>query len=240
MSDRRSGIGDYLAYLKSLRDEGTPYFVEGGQAVNFWAERIDATSSPQGLADLRPFTSEDCDIWVSHETWKRIKRDSGKRLVKGDSPADGQLGFLTLSTDPPRVVDVMSNVYGIPQSQYPRLLERALDDGTVVVIDPIHLFQSKCHCLLHLDQTDRQDERHVRILSFILPVYIRMLIETAEAGNLEDRAVIKDIKLLRQIAGTNACRRAAEQLGIDPESLLPWSRLDASSSHLFSKFAAGH
>ncbi len=85
---------------------------------------------------MRPFTSKDCDIWVSPRTWKALKRNSAIR--PGDSPADGQLGILTLSEDPPRFVDVLSSVYGIDVKEYPRLMERALDDGTVKVIDPIH------------------------------------------------------------------------------------------------------
>ena len=29
---------DYLGVLQSLTDDGCSYFLEGGQAVNFWAE----------------------------------------------------------------------------------------------------------------------------------------------------------------------------------------------------------
>ena len=29
---------DYLAFLQQLDEAGQPYFLEGGQAVNFWAE----------------------------------------------------------------------------------------------------------------------------------------------------------------------------------------------------------
>ncbi len=66
----------------------------------------------------------------------------------------------------------MSGVYGIRQDELARLCERAPVFYDIKIIDPIYLFRSKCHCLLGLDQSDRQDERHVRMLALILPEYL--------------------------------------------------------------------
>lgn len=120
----------------------------------------------------------------------------------------------------------MTTVYGIHARDYPRLLERVLDDGTVKVLDPIYLFLSKCHCLLGLDQGGRQDERHVRMLALILPEYLSLLIASADAEKLSVRAILREIKLLLKILGTNACRRVMAQLEIDPDSLIPWKRME--------------
>lgn len=152
MNRREAGIEAYLDFLHSLRESGETYFVEGGQAVNYWAEYIDAGNPAGPLETLRPFTSKDCDVWINHTTWERLKKSPGGRLRKGTSPSDGQLGILTLNEDPLRVVDLMSTVYGIPLRDHPRLLERVIDDGNIKVMDPIYLFRSKCHCLLGLDQ----------------------------------------------------------------------------------------
>ncbi len=121
MSALEAGYEAYLEYLGSLRASGASYFLEGGQAVNYWAEYVDSRVLRKPLSPLRPFTSKDCDICVSHGTWEKLKRDSKIRI--GTSPADGQLGILTLSKDPPRVVDVLSSVYGIDGREYQRLNE---------------------------------------------------------------------------------------------------------------------
>jgi hypothetical protein len=136
------------------------------------------------------------------------------------------------------VVDVLSSVYGIDVNDYPRLMQRALDDGTVRVIDPVYLFLSKCHCFLHLPQADRQDERHVRMMAMILPEYLTLLIAKAEAFTISDRDLLKEIKLLKKISSSGACRRAMQDLGIDSQSLIPWNRLARSQSELLSKYAA--
>lgn len=68
MNPAEAGVEDYLGYLKSLSEAKAEYFLEGGQAVNFWAEYIDAQIQGRPLSPMRPFTSKDCDIWVSHGT----------------------------------------------------------------------------------------------------------------------------------------------------------------------------
>ena len=237
MKRQEAGIEAYLDFLQSLRECGDAYFVEGGQAVNYWAEYIDARSPAQPLKMLRPFTSKDCDVWINHTTWERLKKSPGGKLQKGTSPADGQLGILTLQDDPLRVVDLMSTVYGIPLRDLPRLLERVIDNGNIKVMDPIYLFRSKCHCLLGLDQSDRQDGRHVRMLALVLPGYLSLLIDEAAAGNLGERAVLKEIKLLQKILGTSVCRRAVDQLEIKPTSMIPWSQLKTCRLETLSALA---
>jgi len=131
----------------------------------------------------------------------------------------------------------MTTVYGIPTADHPRMLERVVDDGTIKVIDPIYLFRSKCHCLLDLDQSDRQDERHVRMMALILPEYLSFLIGEAAAGNLGERAFLKEIKLLRKILGTSICRRALGRLELDPHALIPWSTLDTCGLETLATFS---
>jgi hypothetical protein len=237
MNRRDAGFEAYLDFLHSLRESGGTYFVEGGQAVNYWAEYIDSENPARPLETLRPFTSKDCDVWINHTTWERLKKSPGGKLQKGTSPSDGQLGILTLQEDPLRVVDLMSTVYGIPLRDHPRLLERVIDNGNIKVMDPIFLFRSKCHCLLGLDQSGRQDARHVRMLSLILPEYLTLLIDQADAENLGERAILKEIKLLKKILGTSACRRALEQLEIEPNTLIPWSKLETCELEIQAAFA---
>jgi hypothetical protein len=237
VSDRESGIEGYLVFLQSLLSRCPSQFLFGGQAVNFWADYFARKSLSKELHTLRPFTSKDCDIWVSPTAWTEIQKAESSRLVRGVSPADGQLGILTLHRSPLRVVDLMSGVYGTRQEELARLCERAPVFNGIKVIDPIFLFRSKCHCLLGLDQSDRQDERHVRMLALILPEYLSLLIAELDAHKLGDRAILKEIKLLMKILGTHACRRVLGDLEINPDSLIPWSKLETCGLETLVAFA---
>jgi hypothetical protein len=120
-------LGDYFAFLRDLGSSGAYYFLEGGQAVNFWAEYYSEKDSGASLASFAPFTSKDCDIWASYAVlqYLRQKKDIG-RLITGNSPADGQVGVFRITGDPELVVDIMSNVYGVPSHQLDRLKNRSL------------------------------------------------------------------------------------------------------------------
>lgn len=237
MSDRESGVEGYLDFLQSLLARCSTQFLFGGQAVNFWADYFDRKGDAKELHALRPFTSKDCDIWVSPQAWNEILNAERGRRVRGTSPIDGQLGILTLQQSPLRLVDLMSSVYGIRQEELAHLCERAPVFNGIKVIDPIYLFRSKCHCLLGLDQSDRQDARHVSMLALILPAYLTLLIAGAAAENLTDRAILKEIKLLKKILGMNACRRALMLLEIDSYTLIPWSKLETCGQETLVVFA---
>lgn len=63
------------------------------------------------------------------------------------------------------------------------------------------------------------------MMALIVPEYLSLLIDRIDAENLSERALIKEIKLLRKMLGTAACRRALLHLQIDPETLIPWNKL---------------
>lgn len=88
----------------------------------------------------------------------------------------------------------MTNVYGVPEEKIKHLKDRTLVIREIRVIDPILLFQSKCHCLLALDQTDRQDQKHLRMLCLLIPEYIKELIGQTIAGRLTQRALINELR----------------------------------------------
>ncbi len=237
MSEQASGVEDYVAFLQNLLQRTPEHFLLGGQAVNFWADYFDRRSDIGPLHALRPFTSKDCDIWVSYRAWSEVQKMEPRHLIKGNSPSDGQLGILTLQRNPLRVVDLLSNVFGIRHDQLGRLCQRAPIFSGIKVIDPLYLFRSKCHCFLGLPQGDRQDERHVRMLALILPEYISLLIDDCDAGNIPERELLKEIKLLKKISSSSVCWRCLERLGIESNTLIPWERLGRSRSDVLANFA---
>jgi hypothetical protein len=235
-------ITDYLLFLKDLGSSGADYFLEGGQAVNFWAEYFSAKGAGEVLAPFQPFTSKDCDVWASYAALQYLRSKKEGRLIAGSSPADGQVGVFVIDGSPKVSIDIMTNVYGIPQARLKQLMERSLAIQGIRVIDPIFLFVSKCHCLLGLDQTDRQDEKHLRILRLLVPEHLKGLIEEAIAGHLTQRALINELKLLQTILKTNRVKRALQQIGSDAVDLIPLKQLEQSGLlkvERFSKTAYG-
>lgn len=236
MPDTR--IADYASFLQDLSASGKDYFLEGGQAVNFWAEYFSARGADKRLSTFAPFTSKDCDVWVSHAAflYLRGKKDGG-RMILGSSPADGQLGVFSITSSPPIRVDIMTNVYGVPEGKIKHLKDRALVIGGIRVIDPLYLFQSKCHCLLGLNQAGRQDEKHVRMLCCLVGEHLGGLLDEAIAGGLTQRALINEVKFLQRMLRRGIIKQALAQIGVEPMYLIPVERLSGSGLTTVVRFA---
>lgn len=229
---------DYLPFLHGLELAGQRYILEGGQSVNFWASYFQNAGPDAGpLNDYRPFTSVDCDIWVSESTFRFLKREYAGSLVTGDSPSDGQLGVLHLNKSHTRRVDLLSNIFGIPDKELKRTYERALLFDGVRVLDPVFLFRSKCHCLVNLDQSNRQDRKHVGMLALILPNYFRMLHDATVAGEIKERQLIAEMKLFRAFAKDKWIRRALKDAELELDSLLPIALFVNSELRTIAAFA---
>lgn len=231
-------IADYLDFLGELGAANTPYFLEGGQAVNFWAEYFSNKGAGAAIERFQPFTSKDCDLWVSFAALRYIESSArGGTLIKGNSPADGQIGIFTLKGERPLRIDLMSNVYGVPQDKIPKVLERAIIVGGISIIDPISLFQSKCHCLLGLDQTGRQDEKHVRMLCQLLPEHFRDALEDTLAASTQ-RALVNELKLLKRVLKLQKVRQALQDINFEPATLFPAKQLRPCGLASVESFAA--
>lgn len=109
--------------LLKLEECGS-FVLIGGQAVNFWAERYKELDHE--LEKLMPFTSRDCDIYVSPETWRHLKATyTGAGLIAGSSPVDGQLGILTLGES--LKIDFIDRVFRLRQIQMGVMTIREID-----------------------------------------------------------------------------------------------------------------
>jgi hypothetical protein len=89
---------------------------------------------------------------------------------------------------------------------------------------------------MDLDQTGRQDEKHLRILCHILPIYFLELLGAAQRGEISERALIREIKLMGKITSFQRCRRALERNGVSANSVFPVAELAQSGLPVLERF----
>lgn len=184
--------GDFASPLRKIEASQLDYFVEGGQAVNIWAE-VYSEAAPS-VNDLAPFTSKDCDLWVGPELLRQFEviLPDGK-LIKASDPSQGQLGIYTTNDHPPRIIDLFDGVYGLTRDEVDRARKRSLVVDGIRLIDPIFLFKAKCHNLTSLpDQEDRKLLNEIKLLlSFQRDKWVRRALEkesmTIDAALPSDR-----------------------------------------------------
>ena len=228
---------DYAEFLTTLDNEGKAYFLEGGQAVNLWAEYFSGKTNHDRLNQLRPFVSKDCDIWISQAALQHLETTTRYGSIrKGTSPVDGQIAIYTIKGAPPLTIDLMGGVYGIPPKMNNRLNERAVNFEGLRVLDPLYLFQSKCHCLSNLPQEGRQDKKHLFILLAVVPEYLRELLLHAQEKIITERNLIAELKLLLKISNKTQVKQALDLINHQTSELFPVDELLASGLPLIQKF----
>lgn len=227
----------FVEQLQILARSGHAHFLEGGQAVNVWAEVY--SSRLPALAALSPFTSKDCDVWASYGMFQALEHDQllpGK-LIKSDSPLDGQLGILQLEA-PPRIIDFLQSVYGLKEDELQRATKRMLVVAGIHVLDPLYLFKGKCHNFIDLDQAGRQDRRHLEILKLVLPIHLDGAVDQACQEAISERELINEIKFLLSFKKDDRVRAALVKLGCTLVDLLPVDRLYQCGLAKVEQFAA--
>lgn len=217
---------DFALSLRKIEASQLDYFVEGGQAVNIWAEVYSAAAP--GVTDLAPFTSKDCDLWVGPDLFRQFEQIlPGGKLIKASDPSQGQLGIYTTDDQPPRIIDLFDGVFGLTLDEVRRARNRSLVVDGIRLIDPLFLLKAKCHNLVKLpNQAERNDGKHLRILLKILPAHIENLLAQAlrHGAPESDRKLLNEIKLLHSFQRDKWVRRAMDEQSMSLDAALPVDR----------------
>jgi hypothetical protein len=196
----QTGFTDYLDLLRVFDEREAEALIVGGQAVNFWAEVFEA-EEPE-LQKYRPFTSADLDL---------LRPDlPARRLLRA------RAGTVEAERDPfGKAFTIVSHTFLIQGKEgkvlavddlktVPGLTPEEVKKGTLIVefsgvrlrvLNPIACLKAKLHNVGAIDQRDRQDEKHVRILIPCVRAFLRRLVLEAQiSGNC--RPALNALQLL--------------------------------------------
>lgn len=170
------GIEDLQSIFKSLYLERWSGVLIGGQAVNLYVNHY-AERSPI-FATLRPWTSRDLDFHGGPRDAKRAMRlfNASGEINDGTNPSPNAGVFtIRLESGAMIVVDILTSVFGVSSTEIARsaVSWRLNADCAVQVIHPLLLLESKLACLRSLQQADRQDEKHVRLMVQVVNAWLQ-------------------------------------------------------------------
>ena len=197
-----------------------PLLLVGGQAVNLWALYY-----KDRTADLAPFASRDADILGDRDTLIVLGKLAGtKPQFFPLTPPSNEVGVV-LGKDAQgaaMLIEVLRYVHGATNEELREptyTLAIGAEEVRVQVPGPIALVQAKLANVADLNQTGRQDARHVLILARILPAYLEDLRQAAVAGRMEERKLIQFLERLLAIVTTASSRKILRELKVDVREL---------------------
>jgi hypothetical protein len=174
--------------------------IVGGQAVNIWADfysRVDAS-----LDALRPFVSKDADVYGDRAMAERLAVASNWRLKCYYEPRTIGLAMLTkeLPNKERLTVEIIGNVNGLTQKELLDADMLQLQPGrTYRLPSPIILLKAKLANVAQIDQSRRQDVRHVKMLIPCVREYVRESHAESVAGKISDRDLVNLFEAARSL-----------------------------------------
>ena len=223
--------GDFASALATAE----PLLLVGGQAVNLWALYYGDRTR-----DLAPFVSRDADVLGDRETLEALGKLAGVRPQFFPlKPPSNEIGVVIAKdgAGAPLLVEVLRYVKGASNEELhaPAYLFGLGEDGARVrAPGPIALLRAKVANFAAINQTGRQDGRHVLILARILPAYLGDLQSSARAGRMTERKFIDFLEQLLSVVVSATGRKAWSELKIDPMTL--FSSLVADGSPKVKSF----
>jgi hypothetical protein len=211
--------------------------IVGGHAVNLWASYY-AARGDEVLAGFAPFTSKDADIFVKDkELAMAIAATAGWEFRNNPEARSPVLGAIILRRGEVELqVDVLHAVTGLTEADLNTTATITFENGkSYSVPAPDVMLKAKLANLQTHDQAERQDERHVRILTHCCAHYLIDTVEAVHAGELTEReAVERFMATLRTIASAKALD---ESLGLKLAAAIP-KRSDLPNGDALAKLRA--
>lgn len=234
-----SEVGDFKQVLSTSINGQLPLLV-GGHAVNLWAEVYRERIGPE-LERWLPLTSKDLDLFGTTDLLDALKKEFGGavRLSGPRSPVVGQLVVSFGGID--RKIDVLRDVVGLgfrELSSESMIVGMAIDGEIyrIRVLPIITLLQAKIANLAKLDQTTRNDFKHVSIMLLIVREYLCEVVSTAESGILDSRAAIGQLEHFRRVISTPESLKCATEHGIRFDGVWPRDLLTSAKDSRIQNF----
>lgn len=178
----RTELDDFLDMLAQTGDDGKPFIVVGGHAVNYWAKLY--LPRERRLREYLPFTSKDLDVIGSEASAKRVAQALGWQYsppIMGGGPVQGVI--TSPASAKPLTVEFLWEIKGVPHQAIQEFVrENSFQpEGrsrvvTVRVLDPVLLLHGKIRNAVDIEQAQpekpRQDVKHVAMLGLCVPHFL--------------------------------------------------------------------
>jgi hypothetical protein len=222
--------------LQMLQQAQVELVVVGGQAINLWAKQYHQPSPEWEV--LLPYASVDLDFYGSRiEVVQCGEALQGQVTLARDFDPSPNAGVVIVDYQGyPLRIDILASVYGLADAEVSSTALRFVGSESLAglelrVLHPLLCLEGKLKCLRGLDQSTRQDEKHVRLAVLILHAFL-----TQQLANQSSRSVLNLVERIVDNTWTDAGLNAWYRYGIEIEAAIPLTTIRASEDSRWQSF----
>jgi hypothetical protein len=236
-------LADAEALLELIYSNATGRLVVvAGQAVNFWAERYSA-DEPR-LAPLRPFTSRDLDLLGTIANAYRLAEEAHAAVeqpLKRKSGASPVVANVSVATgNVIRSVQFLRHVRGVTNDEITQnAIPFKVGEVKVYFADPITTLKAKLHNLVELEQTGRQDAKHIELLRLCIPFFLGAQLIAADNTDEAAKESLRSIQRVLKLSESPIARQIPAEIRFDWTKLIPMERVKKVRSSRLQNFLVG-
>lgn len=222
--------------LQQLQEAEIDLVIVGGQAVNLWA--VQYYQPLPEWDQLQPFASVDLDFYGGRvEAVQCSEVLSGQLTLAKNFDPSPNAGVVVVNWQNRSFrIDILSSVYGLNDTEIVSTALLFVGSGALAgvelkVLHPLLCLESKLKCLRGLDQTARQDEKHVRLSILILRAFL-----TSQLSTQPVRSLLNLIERIADNLWTDTGLNAWYEYGIEVEAAIPISAIQEQSAPQWQAF----
>lgn len=225
----------FIPIYTALNAAKVDFIILGGQACNLWALMYE--KQEPDLKSLRPYTTRDLDVWSGSQ--RDVTATAEILHVKptlndpGSSAPD--MGHFTLKTPKGKLlIQFLTGAYGVKTEQVIRSKQNytwsryKLD---LSVMHPLLSLEAKLRSFYGLNQTLRQDLKHLKMSLLYTPAYI---VDKAKEG--KTREVLRMCQHILALSSSTDGLRIYREKGLAIDEAIPVLGLGEIPDQKINKF----
>lgn len=232
-------VEEIIDVISGHSEGQVPAVVVGGQAINIWAtvyrNRIGASLDP-----YLPLVSKDLDLIGPTATLHELSGRFGVP-VEFSEPRTPCIGRIVLPQPKGALkVELLRGVNGLSEIRNYHMLDATISGRVIRVLDPISCLRAKIANVAEIEQQNRQDVKHVKIMTHCVPEYIKDLLLQATEGTISERFLVNTLHELRMTVGGIRAGNVVSKHAVDLSKVLPLEELKVSSLQKVENFIGFH
>jgi len=234
MDGEQRPVEDFNEIFAAFMQSEDPILLVGGHAVNVWALSYHDRATAE-IAPHEPLTSSDMDIYATRNALLWLGRELGGDVRFAD-PREIVLGAMEIDVGGrPFLLEALRSIKGVSVEELTEFRALVEVAGSEILVPLPHvLLKAKLSNALELDQGDRQDVKHVKLLAVVLREYLIDLLDMVKPEF--ERQVLGIIREAVAVAMSSYAARFGKAYGIEFVGFLPLERM-ASSTPKIASFA---